>query len=771
MQREPNAPRRKPLPTATAARRRNRRMVFIGIIFTLILGYLLFYMGHIMFVRGDELNRMSSEWRTTRMDHLATITPYRGWIMDRNMQTLAGSHPVFNIALDLPLLAERENISIQRGGANRIQWMDDTLTALHEALDIPLENLRALFVRDAAGEWQPVVRDNWRIIAWNIPANIAIPLRDNLRDVYLEEVSQRMYPDPFFAPQVLGFLRGDAQWGLEGHFHHQLSGISGRMFRAFDADNTLIRDEVPVQHGHSIITTLDADIQRLAQAAVDDTFATIPSDAVALIVMNPNTGEILAMAQAPNFSLAAPDNPAFFTDPSIYFRWEEKTEQEQVEAWMYMWRNYHITRSFEPGSIFKPVVVAAALEEGVISTHDVFFCNGVHHVEGIPIECFNRIAHGSLTVSEALAISCNVAMIQIMQRLGQHQFYRYRGYFGYGERTGIDLPGEDAVSSPLVMYALNQLGPVQLATSSIGQGFNNTTIQAATSFAALINGGNMMRPFIVSQIIDANNTPVHENRPQVIRRAISQETSDWIRVELEQVVIGERGTGRQTRIPGHTIGGKTGTAQQGILREDITIGYWIYTPVENPEFLIFMVIDHVQESGRTAGNTIAPILRVFLEDLIILRNLPPSEGEHAGDIRSPVLGLDPMPDFTGYRVTEVVRNLINRNIAFQVNGGGTVVTSQFPAAGRSMPQPHPAGIPVQIFTDPATYIEGRMTVMPHVEGLNAEQAHNFIRDAMLQPVMFGGEGARDEYEVYRQFPAAGAELEQGMHVMLRVRPR
>ncbi|MCL2602888.1 MAG: penicillin-binding transpeptidase domain-containing protein [Defluviitaleaceae bacterium] len=758
--------KRRPLPNSTSARRRNRRAVLISIVFCLLFGGLLYEIWYIQTVHGEDYSRRASAWIIDRVDHLSPpIVPNRGGIMDRNMQPLAVSHPVYNVVLDRTMLAYRENLAIQR---NTRAWMDDTLTALHEALDIPMADLRALFVRDADGAWQSVIRDNWYIVAREIPANIALPLRDGFRDIYVEEVSLRVYPDPFLAPHVLGFTRGDAQWGLESRYNTMLSGTPGRIFRAFGADNTPTREELPVQHGLTLITTLDSDIQRLAQATVDHTLATVPGDAVALLVMDPFTGEILAMAQAPNFSLADPANHELFTDPAIAAAWGHMTTEEQTNAWFGIWRNYHTTRSFEPGSIFKPIVIAAALEEGVISHNDVFFCNGSHKVGDRTINCFNGIAHGSVTVSEVIEVSCNVATMQIMQRLGADAFYRYRGYFGYGERTGIDLPGEEAVSSPLVMYTRDQLGPVQLATSSIGQGFNNTSIQAAASFAALINGGNLMRPFIVSHIVDASGAVVQENRPQVIRSVISQGTSDWIRREMELVISGNRGTGRQTRIPGHTIGGKTGTAERGAAREDVSLGYWIFTPVENPEFLIFAVIDNVIP-GMTAGNTLAPILRAFTEDLILLRNLPPSEGPYMEDWHSPVLGLEPMPDLNGQRVTDVVRNLINQGILFQIHGGGTIVDHHFPAAGFSMPQPN--SIPVQLHTDPTTRAEGGMTFMPNVVDLNAEQAHEFVRDALLMPILFGGEGERANYEVYRQFPAPGTEVPQGMQVMLRVRRR
>jgi len=360
-----------------------------------------------------------------------------------------------------------------------------------------------------------------------------------------------------------------------------------------------------------------------------------------------------------------------------------------------------------------------------------------------------------------------VAMIEIMQRLGQHQFYRYRGYFGFGERTGIDLPGEEAVSSPLVMYSLNQLGPVQLATSSIGQGFNTTTMQAATAFSALINGGYIMRPYVVSHVIDAQGAVVQETRPQIVRSVISPEVADWMRVEMQEVVTA--GTGRQTQIPGHAIGGKTGTAQQGAARDVISLGYWIYTPIENPEFLIFAVVENVENRDLTAGMVLAPILRNFLEDLILMRNMPPSMGEYMYDWNAPVVGQEIMPDFAGYRISDVARNLVNLGINFQVQGGGSIVTGHFPAAGRSMPQPH--SIPVQLQTDPTTAITGGMTFMPYVVGMNAAQAHEFVRDAVLIPVLFGGEGERINYEVYQQFPMAGTEIEQHMSVILRVRRR
>ncbi|MCL2364661.1 MAG: penicillin-binding protein 2 [Defluviitaleaceae bacterium] len=764
--------RKKPLPHSAMAKRRHKRFIGLTIFLVLFMGYLFFTLWRIQTVDGAELNRMSSEWRVNRMSHGSTVTPQRGWIMDRNMQTLAMSQSVFNVALDVSMLAYRENVSINRGGANRRMWMDEALTALHEELDIPMETLRAMFIWNAADNaWRPDFHDNWRIVARQVPAGIAIPLRDRFTDINLEEVSLRTYPDPTFAPQVIGFMHGvnnDNQWGLELQFHNLLSGAAGRTFREFDANNTLTRGEIPVQHGMTIVTTLDSDIQRLTQQTVDAVFRDIQTDAVGMIVMRPDTGEIIAMAQAPTFSLAEPFNVELFSDPSIYALWEYKTAQERQNARDYMWRNYHTIHTFEPGSIFKPIVVAAALEEGIIQPHDTFFCEGIITVGNVQIRCFGGHAHHTVNVSQILSQSCNVGTIQIMQRLGRDEFYRYRGYFGYGERTGIDLPGEAAVSSPYVMYPLHMLGPVQLATSSIGQGFNATSIQSITSFAALINGGNVMRPFIVSHVIDENGVVVQETRPQVIRRAISQETSDWMRTELEQTILDPQATGRNTRITGHSIGGKTGTAERGADRDEVSIAYWIYTPVENPEFIIFIVAENV-EQGRTAGNTLAPVLRSFLQELIIMRNMPPSEGPYLEYDTSPVIPVHPMLDFTGHRVSDAVRNLVNLEIGFQIVGGGTVITHTFP--GPDNTRPLPWTIPVQIHTDPATAIPGGMTVMPDVVGLYGDIASQFVRDATFIPMWFGGTTELANYVVYRQYPAPGTVVEQGIQTILRMRRR
>ena len=712
-----------------------------------------------------------------------SVNAQRGQITDRNSVAIALSEPVYRVFIDVIRAVDRTNPS----GRDLLQ---ETIDALHEALDIPIHELEAVFARDDYGNL--VHNTHYRVIAREVPAHIARPLRDNrsLRDVHARSETLRTHTDPFFAPHVIGFNRGDSYHGLELQYNVQLTGAPGQMFRTRDNHGNPIVESYDVRHGYTLVTTLDSQMQRMVQDLVDQTFRDIPSRQVGMVVMNPHTGEIYAMAQAPTFSLADPGNPAYFSDPAIRANWGDMSAEERTTRMMRTWTNFHINHSFEPGSIFKPFVVAAALEEGVICIHDTFFCGGHANVADRTVWCWRTSGHGSLSLSEAMYRSCNVAMTEIIRRLGRDQFYRYRGYFGFGERTGIDLPGEFDVSSPLVMYPLHQLGPVQLATSSIGQGFNTTTMQSITAFASLINGGYLLQPFLVSQIVDFNGNIVHQNLPTVVRRTVSEDTADFLRRDMQNVVTAAAGTGRSTAIPGHAIGGKTGSAQQGRGgdSEGLTLSYIAYTPVENPEFIVMMTICHVQDHNLSSGGTVAPIVREFFLELIQMRSMRPSDSD-VYDNGQPVLpGNEPMPDFAGRRVTDVVRTLNNLDINFSLVGTGTVVASHFPQAGGIMPRPR--GAYVFLHLDTNTRVDN-MVEVPNVVGLPAAQAETILGQSLLTGVVFtntsidfydngqftpgtagdveriqGGNIEIPMYNISHQFPAPGTFVEQGFEVRL-----
>jgi len=769
---------------------RNKNVVYLGIFFTIAIIALCTRIVYLQTRWGTEYAILAARQRNLeRQASVARdIQPTRGAIMDRHMQPLISTIPVYEVFMDVRMLHAGNDAERERH-----------IAAVQRVLDVPTRDIIALFEQDEYGNLRNTLGSARRVLASDVDANTAFYLRDNYTHLHAVELSQRFFHDPFFAPQVLGFIRGDGSWGLEAFYNDHLSGTPGRTFLA----NGEI-EEIPVRDGFTLITTFDSEIQHAMQRMVDQTFREMDADFVGGIVMNPHTGEIWAMAQAPTFSIADPWNPALTTDLWLQDNWAVMEEHQQRDEIMRSWRNFHITRSYEMGSVFKPVVIAAALEEGVLSVHDTFFCEGGRFVfEDEWVPCWQR--HGSLTFNEAIAQSCNVAMFDIVERLGRDTFYRYRRYFGFGEMTGIDLPGETAVSSRFVMYTLADLGPVQRATSSMGQGFNATTIQQITAYAALINGGNILRPFFVSQVVDSFGNIVYENQAPIIeRRAISPETSDIIRRSMEYVIIADRGTGRSARIPGHTLGGKTGTGQQGARADGIdSLTFISFTPVENPEFLVLLVVDRIDsETYGGAGGQLGPRTRRLVEEIINIRALQPSDGPNALDYwQAHTASADTMPDFSGMRLADAVRNLSNRgNGGYQVVGSGTIVSHTIPQQGRPMPQ----NIPVLFHMEPDTRIEGQMVIVPDLTAGNVTvaQAEAILReiglpavliDSMVMASNFNPEDARtmnpltaEEREtmsdeppdhasspmsqvIYQQFPAPGTELERGTQVMIRAR--
>ena len=776
-----------------AETRRNRRAVYVGVFLCACLVGLMFRIYYFQTVWGDEYTRFSVMQEARRYITRATneIAPLRGSITDRNLNPIVGSQPMFEVFLDIVELQRRH----VRNRDPLVDVREEVFMIIGDTFNIPRSVLYERFMLNPDGT---LIHPNRHfILARNVMPEVAFWITEEVPEIHATQESVRFFYAPYFAPTIIGFHRGDAVWGLEALFDWELSGDPGRTVWVQGEV-----EEIPVRDGYTIVTTLCPDIQGLAQRYVNNTFIQHPSRHVGIIVMCPNTGEIFAMAEAPTFSLADPMNPDFITHTRLVEQWHRISNEELIEEMMYLWRNYHITMSGEPGSIFKPIVIAAAIEEGLIDANTHFFCEGSREVADQRIWCWNEWGHGAMDLREALAISCNLAMVDINNLLGAELFYRYRGYFGFGELTGIDLPGEWAVSEVTVMYQLYRLQAVELGTSSMGQGFNSTTLQSINGMAAVINGGMLMRPFLVSHILDANGNIVFENTPQTERRVISQQTSDFLRREMEYVMTFERdigapwprrGTGRAARVPGHAIAGKTGTAQQGE-REDgrNSLSMILYTPIENPEFIVLMIIDSIEDSRAMAGGTLAPIMANFMRDLIEIRNLRPSDGPYAFQAwQAAQAPTDVMPDFSGQRLADVVRNLnIANQGGYHVVGRGTVIQRTIPAAGQPMPQ----STPIFFHMDPASVIEGAMVSVPDVSTLLLDVATQFMIDAYLPvavarseprhmldgeffPHTRGAEPIDDDepaevriYYVYRQFPNPGTEVEMGTEVLLRVRP-
>ncbi len=743
-------------------RKRRAKMISIGFFIILLFVALLIRIGYLKVkYSGVYEKRAMRQQISGSNDIVGAVNPNRGSILDRNKQTIASSIVVYNIFLDIRKLVTR-----------KLEEQTACIESLSQMLAIPLDQLKDLIRTDAEG--RAVNDTSYYILAKGIARKLAMEIQElKLPNVWLEEDSKRVYLHKNLAAGVIGFLRGDTLWGLESKYNEYLVGEPGRVFRTFDGENNVITQQIPAKDGYSLITNLDIVIQQIAEEAVLTAGKEYTPRSSSVIVMNPYTGEIYAMAQYPSVDINVPSDINSLTDENMRLELAGLSQTEQLDKLYRVWQNYNITATFEPGSIFKPVVVAAALEEGILKPEDTFTCNGAIYVSGQRIGCHYEPGHGTQNVTQVLANSCNPAMVEIAQRLGRDLFYKYRTDFGFAERTDIDLPAEESVSSPSVMYTLSQLNISELSTSGFGQGFSNTAIQAINAFSAVINGGNLMKPYIVSQVVDRNDSLVKEFLPTVQKKVISQETSNFMRKALQSVVT-PTGTGKRAQIEGYNIGGKTGTAQQGdrSLKEEV-LTFIAYLPVEDPEIIAMALIDRPAFATEGGSASAAPMLKAVLQKIINYKAIKPSSGDSTEnlDLESNSFVLK---DYKGLKVGETIKSLNSYKLDFKIIGNGNVVTSTTPQAG--------AGVSpgTTIYLTVIDDDEGELVPVPNVIGLTAIEATEFLLQAGFVPVVDDKspvsendeakpEGEVVEKRVYEQMPGPDIKLRKGIEIKLKVK--
>ncbi len=664
-----------------------------------------------------------------------TIVPSRGAILDSTQQPLALSSTVYNVILDVRLMVsehEKNTASDKKESEKALaeeKW-NKTLDTLNQQLGIPMETLTSYLVLDAEGK--PAKDTNYLILAKKVPfakGQAITALGYNW--VYCESDNLRSYPQEHMPAQVLGFLSGDngeASWGLESYYNTEMTGLGGREFRSVTDDSNVVTNNAAAIDGYNLVTTIDSTLQQYADEACRNAYVAYEPENTACIIMNPKTGAILAMSQYPTFDPNQPTNLAPEVESGLektWARFDEKKKAEigmEFDAWKNYksWRNFSITETYEPGSIYKPVLAAMALEEGVISPDERFNCPGVKVIADYEIRCHNVDGHGNISLEEALADSCNVAMMEIITKLGAEKYYKYHKAFGYGEKTGIDLPGEVSANSPALSYSLEQLHSAELATSSFGQGFNATAMQSLNALCATINGGNLMQPYIVSQIVDSNGGLVKENKPHIIRKVISKETSDIIRKYLESVVQ-PTGTGRKAVINGYAIGGKTGTAEQGVRgSNEYTLSFIAYLPVEDPDIIAMTVIHRPPNYYDGSDISPVPMLRDVLVKIIDYKGYQPSYEVTADDTDSPANDRITLGDYTNKDLAETVKQLNSRGINYTLIGNGDTVFKQNPPAGTAINKD------TSIILNISASGNKTLTAVPDVVGLDADDAVSTI---------------------------------------------
>ena len=739
----------------------------IGFLSFVLMLFCLILVGRIYYIKdtyGEEYEQAAIRQQVTKSNDIV-IPPIRGSILDRNKQPLAISTTVYNVAVDPIMMQEIDQKEKEKkeNGIEVKNIKENTISILSENLGIEKDFLYDIFsINPETGELKYPVRFKY------IKKGISREEKENLQNlgavtstaVVYEKDFKRTYVMDTVASNVIGFVRGDAKWGLESKYDKEMSGIAGRSFRTYNSDSNVTSNDILAEDGSSIVTTLDYTIQQYAEQIAQKAMLDHNPEEVSIIVMNPNSGEIYAMAQGNTFNGNDPANPvALEKNPQFSEKWENMTPEERSEYLNSTWKNFAVSSTLEPGSIFKPMIVAAALEEGVISSNTTFQCNGGLQIADWYIQCHLRTGHGLLDVEGVLAQSCNVGMMELAQKLGKDKFYKYQKDFGVGELTGIDLPAESGNSST-IMYSLDKIGPTELATMSFGQSFNVTPIQILNAFCSIINGGKLMRPHIVSQIVDCKGNIIKDVQPEIIRRVISQNTSDIVRKDMESTLT--VGTGKKAYIEGYAIGGKTGTAQQG-RREDYihSISFISYYPVDNPE-IISMVLIHKPAEYIDGVTSPAPYMKELMENIINYKSYEPdylieNNNEENNQSSTAIVG-----DYIGGSAYDAVNDIEKKGLNYDIIGSGNTITNQVPHSGVSVDN----GSTILLYVTKDER-EGEIEKVPDVLNKTYDEAVSILKQSGFEVTY---EGELENSFVISQEPKSGLFADKGSEIKIILSP-
>lgn len=552
-----------------------------------------------------------------QQDYSSTVVPFRrGTITDRNKTILATSERVYNLILDPKVILDSE-------AKNK----DSTLEALVQCYGYDRAELEQILVDKPDSSYVRYARqlsEEERELFLNYQSEfneVAAKSRSaRIVGVWFESEYKRVYPLNELACTVLGFSASDSSrgnWGIEEYYNDELVGVNGREYGYMNSEGSPEREVKQAVDGNTVVTTIDYTIQEIAEKFIRDYMETYSADNVGVLVMDPNSGEILAMATDKSYDLNHP------TELSAYYTAEEEaamTEEELSEARARIWKNFAVQDAYEPGSTAKPFTVAAALEENLIQPENTFICEGgkTFGITGHETTIHCNGTHLTVDVEHALMYSCNVAMMDIANILGNDVFCRYQSQFGFGKQTNVDLPGE----SPGLVFEPENMGVTDLATNAFGQNYNVTMVQLASAFCSVINGGSYYQPHVVKQILNADGEVVKNIEPILVRETVSQSTSDFLKEALFQTVEG--GTGSNAAIAGYAVGGKTGTAEKHP-RElgQYLVSFVGFVPAENPQVLVYVVVDNptVPEDVSVGSGLAIDIERQVMEGIIPYLNV------------------------------------------------------------------------------------------------------------------------------------------------------
>lgn len=618
-----------------SAIRRKLAVFFVGILLAFA-----GLMVRIFYISNEEGTDYQKKVYAQQRYDSSTIPYRRGAIVDANGATLAVSEKVYNLIIDAKVMLDKE------------AYLEPTLKALDDNFDLDINAIREYVVSHPNSSWYVALR---RLSYEDkLGFELAKEADGNIKGVWFEEEYKRIYPNGSLAADVIGFANADnsGSYGLEEYYNDTLNGIAGRSYGYLSEDETLQRTIKDAVDGNTIHSTIDITIQGIIEKYLMEFQEEHKNTArqgngaenIGCIIMEVDTGRILGMGSYPTYNLNDVRNISSLIGSNLveevvnangYIEVHKTdtiidqalldtlTDDEIYINLNYLWKNFCITNTYEPGSTIKPFTTAAALELGVINNNTTFTCNGFLEIGGHRIHCHNTYGDGTVTVRDSIAWSCNVALMKMGQALGAEQFSAFQQLFNFGLKTNVDLAGEARTDT--LIYQAEEMKSADLATNTFGQNFNTTMIQVITGYCALVNGGYYYEPHLVDKITNADGATVKNIEPRMLKQVVSQETSDLILSYCNAVVMKEndrRITGRTARPAGYAIGGKTGTAQT-IPRgnDEYVVSFIGHAPADDPEIAIYVVVDRANAAEQDDAKFATRLVRKILTEVLPYLNI------------------------------------------------------------------------------------------------------------------------------------------------------
>lgn len=694
--------------------------------------------------------------------HDTEIAAERGIIYDTNMTVLAKSASVWKVYIK-PNNIENED------------FKNDVCRELAEITGVELED-----IKDKADKSQYAYLVVKRQIEFDEKQKITDLLKDYYSYTVHEEKSdgtiksvekkiyyssavgidpdvKRYYPYGTLASNLIGFTGTDdiGRSGVELKYDSTLTGTPGRIITAQNGKSDVMSQEFETVYdavqGTSLVLTIDEVIQRYLEDSLEQVYYDSKGIGAYGIIMDVDTGAILAMASMQNYDLNNPQSLSEEEQAALEEEYPDKAERSAARNNLLYsrWRNFIVSDSYEPGSVFKIITAAAALEENAVDTEAMICtCTGKIQVSDRTIKCHKRDGHGTQTLKQGLMNSCNPLFITVGQKLGAEKFYEYFEAFGFTEKTGIDLPAESAPVAGVTYHSLESMGIVELSSSSFGQTFQATPIQMITAISAIANGGKLMTPYLVQKQLDESGNVIKETQPNVRRQVVSAQTASTVADMMEGVVTS--GTGKNAYVAGYRVAGKTGTSQKiGTSKGEYVASFGCFAPANDPEIAVLILVDEPQgqiNGGQICTPVAAQVVEKTLEYMGVERQYTDKEIEMLDTVA---------PNMIGSGVNDAIKMLDEEGFEVKTVGDGDTVISQMPAYNQSMPQ---NGI-IVLYTEPDA--ERLTATVPDLRQMSVSQANKYALSAGLNIKISGNALNAGELVSYDQSLEVGEEVEYG----------